>query len=86
MKDLSAGGCKVSPLPNGCKCHMIYKVLKLFESNGVFVYALPAHISGSTQPLGLIVFGSFKEYLCGCIERLAFSFAVNSYDVFDVFS
>ena len=83
VKDLTANGRKVLLILDGYRCHMIYKVLKLLESNGVIVFALPAHTSGSTQPLDVSIFGPFKEYLRGCIQRMSSPLVTNCYDVFD---
>ena len=35
------------------------------------------------QPLDVSVFGPFKEYLCGFLERLGSPYATNTYEVFD---
>lgn len=83
MKGLTDNGRKVLLILDGYRCHMAYPILKLLETHGIIVYALPAHTSGSTQPLDVSVFGPFKEHLRNCIEELATPFSTNVYDVFD---
>ena len=70
-RDLTAGGRKVLLILDGYRGHMTYPVLRLFDASGIIVYALPAHTSGSTQPLDVSVFGPFKEYLRVSIEDLS---------------
>ena len=70
-RDLTAGGRKVLLILDGHRGHMTYPVLRLFDASGIIVYALPAHTSGSTQPLDVSVFGPFKEHLRVSIEELS---------------
>ena len=85
MKGLTANGRNVLLILDGFRCHMAYPILKLLETHGIFVYALPAHTTGSIQPLDLNVFGTFKEHLRNCIEELATLFSTNVYDIFRLF-
>ena len=41
---------------DGYRSHMSLQVLTTFELGGIFVFALPAHTSGSTQPPDISVF------------------------------
>lgn len=43
--------------------HLSIPVLQLFDRQNIIVYALPAHKSGKTQPLDVVVFSAFKEAL-----------------------
>ena len=48
---------------DGYKCHIQYRVLKMFRENGIYVISLPAHTSHVLQPLDQSVFGPFKDHL-----------------------
>ena len=82
-RDLTARGRKVLLILDGYREHMTYPVLHLFDASGIIVYALPAHTSGSTQPLYVSVFDPFKEHLRVSIEELSSPAAGDTYDVFD---
>lgn len=47
-------------------CHLSYpciRALKILDRGGVLVYYLPAHTSGRTQPLDVVLYGPFKNSL-----------------------
>ena len=63
VADLTANGRHVLLVFDGYSAHMSLRVLELFSENRVQVYALPAHTSGSTQPLDVVAFSVFKREL-----------------------
>ena len=81
--DLTIDNRKVLLILDGYRSHMTYQALKILQTGGVIVYALPAHTSGYTQPLDVSVFGPFKESLRANVERLASPCVSNKYDIFD---
>ena len=48
---------------DGYKSHLDIRALETLKEAGVIAYALPAHTSGSTQPLDVAVFSPFKAAL-----------------------
>ena len=48
---------------DGYKSHLDIRALEALKEAGVIAYAFPAHTSGSTQPLDVAVFSSFKAAL-----------------------
>lgn len=48
VKDLTADGRRVLQILDGYRGNMNYTILKLIESSGVIVYAVPVHTSSST--------------------------------------
>ena len=55
-----------------------------FEQGGIIAFALPAHTSGSTQPLDVGVFQPFKSQLNTTIRRVCSVYTDNVFDVFDL--
>ena len=53
-------GKKMLIVFDGYRSHMSLRVLELFEADRTIVYALPAHTSGNTQPLDVVLFHHLK--------------------------
>ena len=83
VKDLTMNNRNVLLVLDGYRSHMTYQALRILQTGGVIVYALPAHTSGYTQPLDVSVFGPFKESLRASVEGLASPCVRNKYDIFD---
>ena len=82
VHDLARNGRHVLLVYDGYRSHMSLKVLELFQKNNGVVYAIPAHTSGKTQPLDVVVFGIFKKALrdiLGACVRL------NGYEKLDTY-
>lgn len=47
------------------------EVLQVLEHGGVIAYALPAHTSGTTQPLDVGLFGPFKSHVDNAINSIS---------------
>jgi hypothetical protein len=62
---------------------MKIQALNTFASGGVIAYTLPAHTSGTTQPLDVAVFGPFKSYLNDTMSRCSRYELGAVYDEFD---
>lgn len=75
-------GRKVLLTYDGYRSLMILRALENFEQNGVCVYALPAHSSGKTQPLDVVLFSLFKKHLQDTIEMAACLEKVSMFDGF----
>ena len=60
VTNLTWNGRKVLLLYEGYRSHMSYEALKIRDDGNVIVFALPAHTSGTTQPLDVGIFGPFK--------------------------
>ena len=58
---LTKDGRKVFLIYDGYRSHMSLAVLELMAQNGIIADALPAHTSGTTQPLDVSIFGPFKN-------------------------
>ena len=69
VRDLISNGLQVLLIYDAYRSHMSLEVLQLFEDHGVVVYALPAHTSGKTQPLNVVLFSPFKKALNGCLTQ-----------------
>lgn len=69
VKDLTASGRHVLLTYDACRSHMTLGALEHLKQNNVVVYALPAHSSGKTEPLGTGVFGTFKRELNSAIDE-----------------
>eukprot|EP00171_Calliarthron_tuberculosum_P001809 IDg1809t1 len=54
---------KVLLLYDGYRSHMSLKALQILQRGNVETYALPAHTSGTTQPLDVSIFSPFKHYI-----------------------
>jgi len=61
---------------------MSLAVLELFQRHNVVVYALPAHTSGKTQPLDVVLFGAFKRALNNVMNEAASTDNLDNWDVF----
>jgi hypothetical protein len=83
VRDLTAGGRKFLLLYDGYRSHMNIQALDAFASGGVIAYTIPAHTSGTTQPLDVAVFGPFKSYLNDTMSRRYRSELGAVYDEFD---
>lgn len=56
VKDLALNGCKVLLIYDTYGSYVSLEVLQLFDGNGIVVYALPSHISGTTQTSDMVSF------------------------------
>lgn len=70
VHELTVGGRKVLLTYDGYRSHMSIRVLELFSKNNVEVYALPAHSSGKTQPLDVILFSAYKTSLNNLLDTV----------------
>ena len=71
VKDLTFGGRKVLLTYDGYRSHMSLRTLELFSSNNIEVYALPAHSSGKTQPLDVVLFSCYKSNLNNLLDTVS---------------
>jgi hypothetical protein len=83
VADLTTDGRKVLLIYDGYRSHLGLEALKTLMVCGVLAYALPAHTSGTTQPLDVNVFSPFKQALNKHIQFLSTSTGYALYDVFD---
>lgn len=82
VKDLTANNRKLLLTYDAYRSHITLDVLELFHENNIIVYALPAHTSGKTQPLDVVMFSPFKKALN---ESISLCSTVGKIDIFDVF-
>lgn len=85
VEDLTRGGRKVLLIYDGYRSHMGIRALETLRSGGVIAYALPAHTSGTLQPLDVGTFRAFKDNLKNIVSELSSSESgdMASYDTFD---
>eukprot|EP00171_Calliarthron_tuberculosum_P001354 IDg1354t1 len=83
VRDLTANGRKVLLTYDGYRSHMSLAVLELFQSNGIVIYALPAHTSGKTQPCDAVLFSTYKAQLN---ESLTLAASTDGIDILDEYS
>ena len=76
-------GHKTLLIFDGCRSHMSLKVINYLHHNNVIVYALPAHTSGKTQPLDVVLFSPFKTYLRDSMDLVVSRDSIDKFDVFD---
>ena len=60
VTDLTQNSRKVLSLYDGYRSHLSYEALKVLDDGNFIAFPLPAQTSGTTQPLDVGVFGSFK--------------------------
>jgi hypothetical protein len=68
---------------DGYRSHLAVEALEMLVDAGVIVYALPAHTSGSTQPLDVAVSGPFKQAMNGTIHSVSRTATAPVFDEFD---
>lgn len=78
VKDLTVNGKKVLLIYDGFRSHMCIEALEILKLNGIIAYALPAHTSGTKQPLHASCFGPWKAYY-----RFHISVVLNGKNVLD---
>lgn len=83
VQPLTAGGRKVLFTYDGYRSHMSIEALEVLNDAGVIAYALPAHTSGTTQPLDVGVFGAWKSHYREDIRLLTASSNSRKLDEFD---
>ena len=83
VRDLTSNGHQVLLIYDAYGSHMSLEVLQLFEDNGVVVYALPAHTSGKTQLLDVVLFSPFKRALDDCLTQTSTVGKLDVYNMFD---
>lgn len=83
INNLTAEGRKVLLTYDGYRSHMSMAVLSVLRQGGVIAYCLPAHTSGTTQPLDLTVFSCLKHYYGEGLRKMAAASFNKTYDMFD---
>lgn len=91
---LTANGRRVLHVYDGHRSHMILRCLKTLKEGSVEAYAIPAHTSGTTQPLDISVFGPFKKAINEFLSQLSKSIGsclgrrskVTLYDICEAFT
>jgi hypothetical protein len=83
VADLTSGGRKILLTYDGYRSHLAVEALEILVDAGVIVHALPAHTSGSTQPLDVAVFGPFKQALNDTINSVSRTATAPVFDEFD---
>ena len=68
VQDLTRNGRHILLVYDVYAAHMVYRVLEMFSSNRVVVYALPSYTSSKTEPLDTVVFSVFKRELVNAIS------------------
>ena len=75
ITDLTQNGRKVLLLYDGYRSHMSNEALKVLDDGNVLAFALPAHTSGTTQPLDVGIFNPFNAninrllpYMCSAVH------------------
>ena len=86
VEPLTQEGRKVLLIYDGYRAHLSLAILELFERNNIIVYVLPAHTSGKTQPLDVVLFSVFKNRLQNSISSCAAPGRGKEYDIFDMCS
>ena len=82
VKDLSANNRKLVLTCHAHRSHTILDVRELFNINNIIVYGLPAHTSGKTRPVDVVMFSPFKG---GFNESINIACSRRKIDVFNVF-
>ena len=59
VEPLTQEGRKVLLIYDVYRSHLSLIILELFERNNIIFYVLPAHTSGKTQPLDVVLFSAF---------------------------
>ena len=80
---LTANARKVLVVYDWYRSHMGLKLLEILREGNIIAYALPAHTSGTTKPLDLHVFRSFKENLNTKIGQTGMHVVNMELDTFD---
>ena len=70
VQTLTAGGRKLLLTYDGYRAHMTLALLEVLRVGNVIVYVLPAHTSGKTQPLDVVIFSVFKKALNEAISQI----------------
>ena len=68
-RDLRSGGRKILLVYDAYRSHISLEVLGVFKNHGIEIYAVPAHTSGKTQPLDVVVFSVFKNALNDAVSN-----------------
>jgi len=80
---LVRGGRPILLIYDAYRSHMSLAVLELLLQNNIVVYALPAHTSGKTQPLDVVLFGIFKLTLRDLLVTLLSAEDYTKYNMYD---
>lgn len=80
--DLRKNGRHVLLVYDAYRSHLSFAVLELFQQNNIVAYALPAHTSGKTQRLDVVLFGLFKPELR---EVLINAVSVHKFQLYTMF-
>ena len=83
VTDLMQNGPKVLLLYDRYRNHMSYEALTFLHDGNLIAFALPAHISGTTQPFDVGIFGPFKANINRSLHKMCSTLDHNVYDVFD---
>ena len=86
VEPFTQDGRKVLLIYDGYRTHLSSAILELFDRNNIIVYVLPAHTSGKTKPLDVVLFSVFKKRLPKSIRSCAAPVRGKKYDIFDMCS
>ena len=82
VEDLTANDRYILLIFDGYGAHMSLRVLELFRRNRIIAYALPAHTSGTTQPLDVVMFSEYKRELNNAIAATLKTADADQLDMF----
>ena len=68
-RDLRTARRKILLVYDAYRSHISLEVLGVFKNHGIEIYALPAHTSGKTQPLDVVLFSVFKNALNDAVSN-----------------
>lgn len=83
IRDLTANNRKVLLIYDAYRSHMHFQALKVLDEGGVIAFALPAHTSGTMQPLDVSVFAPWKSHIDKVLSSMCTPGTDNVFDVFD---
>ena len=84
IADKTANGRKALLVYDGYRIHLGVKRLEKLKTGNVIAYCLPAHTSGTTQPLDVGLFRPFKQYLNEIVYAAEEAHEDAVFDVFDL--
>ena len=86
VEPLTKDGRKVLLIYDSYRAHLSAANIELLERNNINVYVPPAHTSGKTQPLNVVLFLAFKNRLQTSVRSCAAPGIWKEYDILDLFS
>lgn len=84
MTHKTENGQKRLLMYDGYRSNIALRTLRILKNGGVMAYCLPGHTSKKTQPLGLGLYGLFKNYLNTELHRAQQSRWDAQFDEFDL--